>query len=218
MVKGSSVPVKELYRCIGVILILNCSAFAGQQIGVYGLQSFTKQELIPSSAGVGAYVQKDLSNKISLRFSVQKGFDTDTYVKTIRYGGVFSMPGDTIHDYWNQESSMSAYDVTVLFKPFARGPVNLALGAGLGFVSLDFSAVGRRSGYEMSDEAKFRMGFSVLLDFEIAPINSSPLLFHVTIRERIAPDNRAYPTDSMYYLAGSISSAEITLAVGLNLQ
>lgn len=210
--------VKGWIILILTLMFADCTAFAGQQIGIYGLQSFTNQERIPSPSGVGAYVQKDLSDKFALRFSVQKGFDTDSYIKTIRYGGIFSMPGDTIHDYWNQESSMSAYDVSVLFRPFAHGAVNLAIGAGLGFVSLDFSSVGRRSGYEMSDNAKFRMGFSALLDFEIVPINLSPLLFHVTIRERIAPDNRAYPTDGIYYLAGSISSAEVAFAVGLGLQ
>lgn len=207
--------VKGLVRIVAALMLVSNSVIAGQQVGVYGLQSFTDKQRVPSPAGVGAFVQKDLSTKVSLRFSLQKGFDSDNYVKTIRYGGPFSQPGDTIRDFWHQKSSMSAYDVAVLFRPFGQGKLNLSIGGSLGIVNLGFKAVGRSSNYEMIDDSNFRMAYSGLLDFEVAPLERSPLLFHITIRERIAPDNRAYPTDGIYYLAGSISSAEIAFAVGL---
>ncbi len=207
--------VKGFVKLGGLLLVLNCSALAGQQFGIYGLQSFTNHRRVPSPAGIGAFIQKDLSWIVTFRFSLQKGFDSDDYVKTIRFGVPFSEPGDTIRDLWHQTSSMTAYDVTVLFRPVGYGSLNLFVGAALGIVTLDFRAIGHGSGYIMKDDSNFRMAVSGFLDVEIASPVTSPMVFHFTVRERIAPDNEAYPMDGIAYLSGSVSSAEISFAVGL---
>ncbi len=208
--------LKGIVSMAAMVLALTCAVVAETQLGVYGLQSFTDHKRHPSPAGIGGYIQKDMSSIVTLRFSVQRGFDSDGYVATIYPNGWYSLPEDTIRDLWSQSSSMTTYDVSFLFRLLGHSIVSLSVGAAIGLVTMEFSADGRSSGFTFGDDSNSRIAFSGLLDFEIAPSSNSPVIFHLTVLERALPNMQTTLTDGGGgYLGQSVTSAEITFGMGL---
>ncbi len=200
-----------------VVLALAPFAYAGEQFALYGLQSLTNHEDLPHPAGVGAFLQKDLSRELRLRFSASFGYDHENYKATINKGWGMVAPGDTVRDFWYESSRMRVFELSLLGRPFESRIINVFVGGGVGLTSFDWKVRGDRTGFEKSASGGPRLAFSLLGDFEIAHSSIDPLIFHFWIRERVTMGTLFQCDDCGTKFDNAITSAEMALALALRM-
>ncbi len=208
---------KGLLWLLALAFLLPAVSLADQQFGIYGLQSLTNHEDLPHPAGVGAFLQKDLSLDLRLRFSASLGNDHENYRATISRGWGMVAPGDTVRDFWYESSRMRVFELSLLGRPFESRYLNAFVGGGVGLTSFTWKVRGDRTGFEKSASGGPRLAFSLLGDFEIAHSSIDPLIIHVWIRERVTMGTLFQCDDCGTKFDNAITSAEMALALALRM-
>lgn len=204
---------KALSPLLLIVLLAFTSAQAADRIGVYGVQGFTSEDVLPSPTGFGVFLQRDLSARTLLRISYSWAKDTRNFFATVDLASGFAPGPDTVSDFWHRDAKIHAIDLTLLLGVIHNTPLSFRLGPGLGLAKFDHNVTGRSSGRTWGGNSSFRLSFSALADFAITYPAISPLNVHIFARERLTVAPAVNCLDCPVYFPDSITSTELALAL-----
>ncbi len=206
----------QLKALLGILLaafLSSTHAQAADQIGIFGVQGFTNQNVLPNPTGFGVFLQRDLSTHTLLRISYSWGKDTKNFFATVDLAEGFAPGPDSVSDFWHREAKIHAIDLSLLLGVVHNAEFSLRLGPGLGMAKFDHSVTGKTSGRDWGGDSSFRLSFSALADFAITHRAISPLNLHLSARERVTVAPAVNCDDCPIYFPDSITSAELALAL-----
>lgn len=207
-----------LAKALSIILLLVfltfASAHAADRFGIYGMQGFTSEDVLPSPTGFGVFLQRDLSAQTLLRISYSWAKDTDRFTSTVpsREGGPL-LPGDTIRDSWQQEASIQTIELSLLMRTLGGSAFSFSLGPGIGFAKFNREVTGDTTGFVWGGDSSFRLSFSALAEVAFAHRRLDPLIVHLVVRERITIASQENCVDCARPFEDSVTSAELALAL-----
>ena len=203
-----------------VAFVLFCmfdSTYAGEQIGLFGVQGATNHEAIPRPLGVGVFLQKDISRLTTFRVSYSWAKDSDAFIKTIYKHGGLVQEGDTIRDFWEQDASMRVFELSLFLNVIQNDELSFSVGPSLGMAKYHQKAVGRSTGFEWGGDSRLRQSLSLIADFGIFPRPLRPIGLRLFVRERVTASGGHNCADCSEPFSDTITSFDVALAIAYTL-